>query len=69
MVDVVMKMKFRINTYSQVYNRVSLGYEGLTKFTIIHQYIGFPGEGYNFRFTDTEFNIVSTAPTLYRVNA
>jgi hypothetical protein len=62
MVDVVMEMKFRIKKYSQVFNG------GLTKFIIIDQYVGFPGEGYNFSFTDVEYPIVGSAPTLYRVN-
>jgi hypothetical protein len=61
-------MKFRINKYSQVFNRVGPRYEGLAKFIIVGQYFGFPGEGYNFSFTDAEFRTVSNAPTLYRVN-
>jgi hypothetical protein len=48
MVDMVTKMKFRISKYSQVFNRVGLGYGGLAKFIIVYQYIGFPAEGYNF---------------------
>jgi hypothetical protein len=42
MVDVVMKMKFSINKYSQVFNRVGPGYRGLTKFIIVDQYVGSP---------------------------
>jgi hypothetical protein len=68
MVDVFMRMKFRIKKYYQVFNRIGLGYGGLTKFIIIDQNVGFPGEGYNFSFTDVEYHIVSSAPTLYRVN-
>jgi hypothetical protein len=68
MVDVVMKLKFRIGKCSQVFNIIGSGYRGLTKFIIIDQYVGFPGEGYNFSFTDAEYHIVSNAPTLYRVN-
>jgi hypothetical protein len=44
MVDMVMKMKFRIKKYSHVFNRIGPGYGGLTKFIIIDQYVGFPGE-------------------------
>jgi hypothetical protein len=41
----------------------------LTKFIIVDQYVGFTGEGYNISFTDVEFHTVSSATTLYRVNA
>jgi hypothetical protein len=64
----VMKKKFKINKYSQVFNRVSLGYGGLAKFIIIDHYFGFPEKGYNFSITDVEFHTVSSAPTLYKVN-
>jgi hypothetical protein len=64
MVDVVMEMKFSINKYSQVINRVGTGYAGLANFMIINQYAAFPGEGYNFSFPDVEFHAVSSAPTL-----
>jgi hypothetical protein len=37
MVDVAMKMKFRIEKYSQVSNGVGPGYGGLTKFIIVDQ--------------------------------
>jgi hypothetical protein len=47
MVDVVMKMKYNINKYSQVFYRFGPVYGGLTKFVIIHQYVGFPGEEYS----------------------
>jgi hypothetical protein len=67
MVDVVMKMKFSINKYSQVFNIVGPVYGVMTNFIIIEQYVGFPGEGYNFSFTDVDFHAVSNAPTLYRV--
>jgi hypothetical protein len=33
-----------------------------------NNYVGFPGEGYNFGFIDVEYHIVSSAPNLYRVN-
>jgi hypothetical protein len=36
-------MKFGINKYSQVFNRVGPGYGGLAKFIIIDQCVGFPG--------------------------
>jgi hypothetical protein len=68
MFDVVMEMKHGINKYSEVFYRVCPGYGGLSKFIIIEQYVGFPGEGHNFSFTDVEFHTVSSAPTLYRVN-
>jgi hypothetical protein len=64
-VNIVMEIKFSINKYSQVFYRVGLGYRGLAKFIIIDKYIGFPGEGYNFSFTDVEFHTVCSAPTLY----
>jgi hypothetical protein len=47
MVDVVMKMKFSINKYSQVFNTASLGYGGLEKFIIKDQYVDFSEEEYN----------------------
>jgi hypothetical protein len=56
MIVVIMKMKFRIKKCSHVFNGVGPGYSGLTKFIITDQYIGFPGEGYNFSFTGVEFN-------------
>jgi hypothetical protein len=43
MVDVVMKMKLIVK-YSEVFDRVGPSYEGLVKFTIVDQYVGFPGE-------------------------
>jgi hypothetical protein len=64
----VMEMKFCIKKYSQVFYRVGPGYSVLTKFIIVDQYVGFPGEGYNFSFTAAEFHTVSNAPTLNRVN-
>jgi hypothetical protein len=68
MIGVVMKMKFSVNKYSQVFYRVGPDYRGLAKFIVVDQYVGFPGEGYNFSFTDVEFRSVSNAPNLYRVN-
>jgi hypothetical protein len=41
MVDMVMKMKFIIVKYSQIFNRVGPGYGGLVKFTIVDQYVTF----------------------------
>jgi hypothetical protein len=67
-IDVVMEMEFNVNKYSQVFYSVGPGYRGLTKFIVVDQYVGFPGEGYNFSFTDVECHRVSSAPTLYRVN-
>jgi hypothetical protein len=64
----IMEIKFSISKYSQVFNRVSPGYRGLAKFIIIDQYFGFPGEGYNFSFTDVKFHTVSSATTLRRVS-
>jgi hypothetical protein len=49
MVDVVMKMKFSINKYSQIFNRVDPCYRRLTKCIILDQYFGFPGEGIFYR--------------------
>jgi hypothetical protein len=40
----------------------------MTKFIILGQWIGFPGGGYNFSFTDIEFDTFSNAVTLYRIN-
>jgi hypothetical protein len=68
MVGVVMKMKFSINKYSQVFNKVGPDYGELAKCIIIDQYVGFPGEGYNFSFTDIEFHTISSAPNLYIVS-
>jgi hypothetical protein len=67
-VDVVMKKKFNTNKHSKVFYRVGLGYSGLAEFIIVDQYVGFPGEGYGFSFTDVEFHTVTNAPTLYGVN-
>jgi hypothetical protein len=61
-------MKFSINKCSQVLNSVGVGYEGLAKFIIVDQYVGFRGEGYSFSFTDAEFHTDSSASTFYRVN-
>jgi hypothetical protein len=68
MADVVMKIKFSINKYSQVFNRVGPGYGGLAKFIVIDQYVGFPEDGYNFSFTDAGFRTVISAPAFYTVN-
>jgi hypothetical protein len=46
MVDVVMKMKFSISEYSQVFNRVGRSYGALAKFSIIDQCFGLLA-GYN----------------------
>jgi hypothetical protein len=48
MIDVVMEMKFSISKYSQVFYRLGSEYGGLTKYIILDQYVGFPGEEYNF---------------------
>jgi hypothetical protein len=45
MVDMVMRMKFRINIPRCLI--VSPGYGGLAKFIIIDENVGFPGEIYN----------------------
>jgi hypothetical protein len=37
----------------------------MAKFIVVEQYVGIPGEGYNFSFIDVEFHAVSNAPTLY----
>jgi hypothetical protein len=66
-VDMVMEMKFSITIHSQVFYGVGPSYRRLPKFIIVDQYVGFPGEGYNFRFRDPEFHTVSSAPTLCRV--
>jgi hypothetical protein len=47
-IDVVMEMEFNVNKYSQVFYRVGPGFRGLSKFRVVDQYVGFPGEGYNF---------------------
>jgi hypothetical protein len=44
MVNIVMKIKFIINTYSQVFKGVGPGYGELAKFIILGQNVGFPGE-------------------------
>lgn len=65
MVGVVMKMKFSVNKYSQVLNRVRPGYGGFVEFIISDQYVGFPGEEHNFSFTHVEIYIVRSAPNLF----
>jgi hypothetical protein len=67
-VDMVIEMKFSISKYCQVFYRVSPGCRGLVQFIIVDQYVGFPGEGCKFSFTDVEFHTVSNAPILYRIN-
>jgi hypothetical protein len=64
---VVIKTKHNIDKYYQLFNSVGPCYGGLAKFIIIlvDQYVSFPGEGYNFNFTDVEFHTVSSAPTSY----
>jgi hypothetical protein len=64
----IIEIKFNISKYSQVFCRVGPGCRGLAKFIIVDQYVGFPGEGYDFSFTDVEFHTVSNAQTMYRVN-
>jgi hypothetical protein len=66
MVDVDMKMEFSVRKYFHVYSRVGPAYGDLAKFIIIDKYVGFPGEGYNFSFTDDQFHIISSGTTLYR---
>jgi hypothetical protein len=68
MVYVVMKMKFSINTYSQVLNGVFPVYGELAKFIFIDHYVGFSGEGRNFSFIDVKFYTIKIATNLYRVN-
>jgi hypothetical protein len=46
MVDVVIKIKFRIKKYFQVFNGIRPGYRRLTKHIIIDQYIDFPWDKY-----------------------
>jgi hypothetical protein len=58
-VDVVMEMEFNVNKYSQVFHRVGPGYRELKKFIVVDQYVGFPGEGCNFSFTEFEFHTVT----------
>jgi hypothetical protein len=42
--DMVVEITFRIKKYSQVFNRVGMGYRGLTKFIPLDQYVsGFLG--------------------------
>jgi hypothetical protein len=59
--DVVVKIKFSINRYPQIYNIAGSVYGQWAKFVITDQYAGFPREEYNFSFTDGEFDIVSSA--------
>jgi hypothetical protein len=68
MIEVVMTMEFITNKYSQVFNRVGLGYGGLVKFIIMDQYNGFSWQGHNLSFTDDQFHVDSSAPTFCRVN-
>jgi hypothetical protein len=64
----IMELKFRINKYSQVFNRVGTSFWGLTKFTIVNQFISFSWEGNNSGFANIEFYEVISAPALYRIN-
>jgi hypothetical protein len=43
MVDVIIKIKFGTNKYSQVFNKFDPSYGRLEKIMIMVQYIGFPG--------------------------
>jgi hypothetical protein len=67
-VYMVMKMKFGINKYSEVFYSVGPVYRRLAKIVIVNQHVGFLREGYYLSFTGVEFHTVSNAPTLYRVN-
>jgi hypothetical protein len=55
MVDVVVKIKFNIKTYSQIFNRVGQGYGGVAKFLFTDQYVSY-GEVHYFSFTDVDFH-------------
>lgn len=48
--DMIMKIKFRIKKYSQVFNSVSMWYSGLSTFTLVDQEVLFSREGCNFSF-------------------
>jgi hypothetical protein len=63
--DVIIKMKCRIDGYSQDFSRIGPGYGGLIKFIIVYQYGVFPEERYIFSFIDVEFHLVCNALTLY----
>jgi hypothetical protein len=63
-----MESKFRINKYSQVFNRVGTSYRGLAKFIILNQCISFSWKRNNSGFTGIEFHEVSSVPTMYRIN-
>jgi hypothetical protein len=52
----VMELKFSINKFSQVFYRLGPGCRGLTKFIIVDQYIGFPGEWYNFCYNNNYYH-------------
>jgi hypothetical protein len=67
-VYMVMKMKFGINKYAEVFYRFGPVYRNWAKIVIVNLHVDFPREGYYFSFTDVEFHTVSNAPTLYRVN-
>jgi hypothetical protein len=66
--NMVMEVEFGVNIYSEVFHRVGPVYRRLADFIVVDKYIGFPGEGYNFSFTDFEFHAVSNTQTLYRFN-
>jgi hypothetical protein len=65
----VIKIKFNINKYSYIFNSVLPGYRVLTYFIIMNQYLNFPGERYNYSFTDIEFYIINSSPNVYRITA
>jgi hypothetical protein len=67
-VDVIMQMMIIIQEHSQVFNTVGTDYRGLTKFSFVDQYVSFSTEGYNFSCVTAEFDVVSSAPTLYGIN-
>ena len=50
-----MEIGFRIHKYSQVFDRVSARYKGLTEFVIINKCITFPSQKLRLQLTKFEF--------------
>jgi hypothetical protein len=63
-----MEMKIRTKKCCHAFKRVGTLYRGLPKFMPVDIYVGFPVDGYSFCFTSTEFHVVSSASTSYKIN-
>jgi hypothetical protein len=57
-------MKIRLQKFSPILNSVGAAYRGLTKFTLVDQYFNFSWGQYDSGFTNVEFYVFSSVPTL-----